>query len=129
MSKWKKEIGAVEILTESKDLVYEKFCGTVLMEYAFRQPKGKRKMSLAELRTQIRVDDVETLLINAMCAGLIKGVIDQVEGTFAYTWIKPRVLDKARLKALEESVSHWIDQQTAVLRQFEELTPELLVTV
>ncbi|CAD7946120.1 unnamed protein product [Amoebophrya sp. A25] len=128
-TKWKGEISKVPILAEKDKIVYEKFCGSVLMEYAFRQAKGKRKLSLEELKKQIRVDDVETLLINAMCAGLIKGTIDQVDGTFAYTWVKPRVLDKNRLKALEERVGHWIDQQSAVLRQFEELTPALLVTV
>merc|ERR1719468_1090180 len=99
------------------------------MEFAFQQPKNKRKIPLAELAKQIRVKDVETLLINAMCANLIKGSIDEVEGTFTYTWVRPRVLDVGRLKVLEDRVAQWVDQQTAVLKQVEELTPDLLVTV
>lgn len=91
-------------MKKNEKLVYEKFCSTVLMEYAFRQPKGKRSIPLAELRKLIRVDDVETLLINAMCADLIKGTIDQVAQIFTYHYVKPRVLDHGRIKDLETRV-------------------------
>ncbi|CAD7953410.1 unnamed protein product [Amoebophrya sp. A120] len=64
-----------------------------------------------------------------MCADLIKGTIDQVEQTFSYHYVKPRVLDKTRIHDLESRVTTWIEQQNVVLKQFEELTPELLVTV
>lgn len=123
------EVGKIKLLKENEGVVYEKFCSAVLMEYAFQQPKSKRTVLLSDLAKQIRVKDVETLLINAMCAELIRGVIDEVEGTFTYTWVKPRVLDMVRLKVLEDRVATWIDQQSAVLKQVEELTPELLVTV
>jgi len=129
MKKYEKEIKAVKQLVEKKTEIYEKFCCCVLMEFAFQQPKNKRRIVFEELAKQIRVDDIETLLINAMCADLIKGSMDGVQGTFAYTWVRPRYLDASRLDILKERVTGWCDQTSAVLSQVEELTPELLVSV
>ncbi len=125
------KIKQVKQLSEpaNQAMIYEKFCCCVLMEFAFQQPKNKRRLELSELKKIIRVEDVEKLLINAMCADLIKGSMDGVAGTFAYTWVKPRYLDPSRLQVLQERVSGWTDQVQAVLGQVEELTPELLVSV
>ena len=108
-------------------MLYEKFCCSVLMEFAFQKPKNKRKIDLAELRQHIRVEDVENLLINAMCASLVKGVIDEVEQCFTFTWVRPRHLDASRLKVLQDRVGGWIGQAAGVLSQVEEITPELMV--
>jgi len=116
-------------LKDSETLVYEKFCACVLLEYAFRQPKNRRRLQLSRLRELIRVDDVETLLINAMCADLIRGSIDQQADTFTFTWVRARVLDLSRLEILENRIGDWITHQKAVLTRIEEMTPDLLVTV
>lgn len=134
-SRFSREIGQANTnfpefsLEKHSEVVYEKFCACVLIEYAFRQPKSNRKLRLEKLRQIIRVKDVETLLINSMCAGLVRGIIDQVEGTFFFEWVRPRTLDIPRLEVLESRLGDWITHQKAVLARIEEMTPELLVTV
>ena len=103
------KIKQVKQLSEpaNQAMIYEKFCCCVLMEFAFQQPKSKRRIDLKTLAGEVRVADVETLLINAMCADLIRSSIDEVEGTFSYTWVRPRHLDPSRLALLQTRVLLW----------------------
>jgi len=127
MSKHKEKIMETPALKNNLELLHEKFKSSVLLEYAFSE-KHRKRIDLQKLAAKTRVDDIESLLINAMAAGLVKGSIDQVSNIFCCTWVKPRVLDSTRLQLLQDRVTKWIDRQSTVLRQVEKLTPELLVS-
>ncbi len=45
-----------------------------------------------------------------MSLGLIRGSIDQVDGTVSVTWVQPRVLDRDQLALLNDQLSTWTDK-------------------
>lgn len=127
MAKHKAHIEAVPELRDRVSVLEEKFKVCVLLEYAFSQ-KSRQRIDLGTLKDKTRVEDVETLLINAMANGLLRGTIDAVANVFRCDWVKPRVLDRARLTMLKDRVSAWVSRENSVLLQMESLTPELLVS-
>lgn len=76
--------------------------------------------------TRLPVDQVEWVLMRAMSLGLIKGRIDQVDSVVHITFVKPRVLDKVQVAALQERVENWRQKAHTALVFMEEQTQELL---
>merc|ERR1712008_524686 len=52
-------------------------------------------------------DQVELFIMRALSLGLIKGSMDQVDGTVDVTWAMPRVLDKVQMGALAGRFGEW----------------------
>ena len=68
---------------------------------------------------------VEHLVMRALSLKLIKGLIDEVDGTLDVSWVQPRVLDMAQLGKMRGKLAEWnatVDQ-TLVFMTNE--TPEL----
>ncbi|CAK0826883.1 unnamed protein product [Prorocentrum cordatum] len=107
-----------------------KMCALALMELAFRKPKKQRRLTFAEVAEHCRVGpkDVEMLVMKSMCAGLIKGQIDEVNQIVMVTWVKPRILDTVRIDLMRERMDAWGAQTGLLLEHLEEMTPELLVS-
>ncbi|KAF4662103.1 hypothetical protein FOL47_006393 [Perkinsus chesapeaki] len=104
---------------------------SAMMEMAFQRPKKQRSsISFVDIAKACRVNEgeVEDIFRKTMCAGLIKGSIDEVSRTVKVTWVKPRVLDMQRLELLKFRLEGWSQQSTQLLQDVEELTPELLVS-
>ncbi|EER14780.1 26S proteasome non-ATPase regulatory subunit, putative [Perkinsus marinus ATCC 50983] len=104
---------------------------SAMMEMAFQRPKKQRSaISFDDIAKACRVgdDQVEDIFRKTMCAGLIKGSIDEVNRTVKVTWVRPRVLDMQRLELLKFRLEGWSQQATQLLQEVEELTPELLVS-
>lgn len=81
-----------------------------LMELVFRQEDThNRTIPLAEIAaaTKLPVEETEILIIKALSQGLIRGTIDQVDGTLTVTWIQPRVLEASQVKILAAKVGAW----------------------
>ena len=81
-----------------------------LMELVFRREDAHSKtIPLAEVAaaTKLPAEETEILVIKALAQGLIKGTMDQVEGTLTVTWIQPRVLEAAQVKVLAAKVGAW----------------------
>lgn len=57
-------------------------------------PSGDRSITFdaIALAANLPVDQVELLIMRALSLGLIRGLLDQVEGTLRVTWVQPRVL-------------------------------------
>ena len=53
---------------------------------------------------------VEWILMRALSKGLIKGTMDQVDGTVNITWVQPRVLDIAQLGLLSAQLKGWTEK-------------------
>ena len=65
--------------------------------------------------------------MKALCLGLIRGSIDQVDQLVHITWVQPRVLDTAQTEALLRRLSDWSDHVEQVAEFVQKQSPELFV--
>jgi len=131
LKKHKAQIDATPALKDKEATVLRpKMAALALMELAFRKPKKQRRLTFEELATHCRVGpkEVEHLVMKAMCAQLIKGKIDEVASVVIITWVKPRILDNARIDLMRERMDQWTNQTGVIVDHLEEMTPELLVS-
>mmetsp|Transcript_117671 Transcript_117671/g.327132 ORF Transcript_117671/g.327132 Transcript_117671/m.327132 type:complete len:390 (-) Transcript_117671:118-1287(-) len=121
---------AAELKQAEQTVLRPKMCALALMELAFRKPKKQRRLTFSEIADHCRVGpkEVEVLVMQAMCANLIRGQIDEVEGLIMITWVKPRILDTTRIDMMCERMDAWAAQTGLLLEHLEEMTPELLVS-
>jgi 26S proteasome regulatory subunit N9 len=131
LAKHKGELEATPALKGKESTVLRpKMAALALMELAFRKPKKQRNCTFAELAQHCRVGpkEVETLVMKAMCAQLIKGKIDEVNSNVIITWVKPRILDNVRIDLMRQRMDTWAQQTGFLVEHLEEMTPELLVS-
>jgi len=131
LAKHKAQLEATPALKGKEATVMRpKMAALALMELAFRKPKKQRRLTFEELATHCRVGpkEVEHLVMRAMCAQLIKGKIDEVEQLVIITWVKPRILDTARIDMMRDRMDMWSQQTGMIVDHLEEMTPELLVS-
>lgn len=130
-AKHRSQIDATPELKDAESKVLRpKMCALALMELAFRKPKKQRRLTFSEIGEHCRVGakEVEFLVMKAMCASLIRGQIDEVQELVMVTWVKPRILDNARIELMRERIDAWSAQTGLLLEHLEEMTPELLVS-
>lgn len=103
------DIAAQPALTGRADAVKEKITLLALVNMVFERPSSERTLSFDDIaeRIQVPVDAVELVIMRALSLGLIKGSMDQVEGTVDVTWVMPRVLDNEQLKDLAGRFGEW----------------------
>ena len=65
--------------------------------------------------------------MRALSLGLIKGTMDEVDGTIDVSWVQPRVLDSNQLHLLSSQLETWGQRVKTALVTVEEQTPELYV--
>jgi len=131
LAKHKAKIDATpKLKSKEASVLRPKMAALALMELAFRKPKKQRRLTFEELATHCRVGpkEVEHLVMKAMCAQLIKGQIDQVAAVVMISWVKPRILDNARIEVMRERMDQWSQQTGMICEHLEEMTPELLVS-
>ncbi|BES94496.1 26S proteasome non-ATPase regulatory subunit [Nesidiocoris tenuis] len=87
-----------------------------LMEMTFKRASNKRDLKFSEISeaTQLPLDNVELLVMKALAQGLVKGAIDQVDGTVHMTWVQPRVLDKQQIASMAERLDSWCTEVQSV---------------
>merc|ERR1712070_500628 len=110
MSKHAAQIAATPELKAAMDPVLRpKMAALALMELAFRKPKKQRRLTFEEVAQHCRMDikGVEHLIMKSMCSGLIKGQIDEVNQLLIITWVKPRILDEARIDLMRQRMDAW----------------------
>jgi len=107
-----------------------KMCALALMELAFRKPNKQRRLGFGEIAEHCRIGpkEVEFLVMKAMCAKLIKGQIDEVQGIVLVNWVKPRILDKTHIDWMREQLDAWTTRTKKNHDDIEKNTPELLVS-
>ncbi|XP_024082832.1 26S proteasome non-ATPase regulatory subunit 13-like [Cimex lectularius] len=93
-----------------------------LMEIAFRHGSNKRDLSFLEIAeaTKLPLNQVELLVMKALAEELVKGSIDQVEGTVHINWVQPRVLNKQQIISLIDVLNEWQNKVRTMETLFEE---------
>lgn len=126
------QISAVPDLANSKSVYEEKMRILALMELAFSKPAGtkNRKLAFKEIGEHCRVEgkQIEMMLMRAMSLNLVRGIIDQIDQSVTISWVKPRILDNARIEVMRNRLNEWVGSAGNILNNLEDLTPELLVS-
>uniref|UniRef100_A0A7S2CM25 PCI domain-containing protein n=1 Tax=Haptolina brevifila TaxID=156173 RepID=A0A7S2CM25_9EUKA len=106
----------------------EKITLMCLTETLFQRigPSGDRTVPFEAIASaaQLPVDQVELLVMRALSLKLIRGVIDQVDGTLRVTWVQPRVLQSAQIRLMSERLQTWCGTVNKTLVFLENETPE-----
>jgi len=124
----------IEATPDLKDaeakMLRPKMAALALMELCFRKPKKQRRLGFQEISSHCRVsaNEVEPLVMKSMCEKLLMGRIDEIAQVLIVTWVKPRILDNARIDLMRERMDAWTGQTGLLLEHLEEMTPELLVS-
>eukprot|EP00587_Corethron_hystrix_P004818 CAMPEP_0113301130 /NCGR_PEP_ID=MMETSP0010_2-20120614/2489_1 /TAXON_ID=216773 ORGANISM="Corethron hystrix, Strain 308" /NCGR_SAMPLE_ID=MMETSP0010_2 /ASSEMBLY_ACC=CAM_ASM_000155 /LENGTH=388 /DNA_ID=CAMNT_0000154705 /DNA_START=16 /DNA_END=1179 /DNA_ORIENTATION=- /assembly_acc=CAM_ASM_000155 len=102
-------VSAQPALVSRADAVREKVTLLGLVDMVFRRPADDRTLKFADVaeRCGVPEDRVEHMVMRALSLGLIRGSMDQVDGTVDVSWVLPRVLDHDQMKALAERFGQW----------------------
>lgn len=103
------EIAAQPALTGRAQMVQEKITLLAMVHMIFERPSSERTLRFADIAQRIEMaeDQVELVIMRALSLGLIRGSMDQVDGTVEVTWVMPRVLDAAQLSDLAGRFGEW----------------------
>jgi len=103
------EIAKQGVLVSMADIVREKITLLALVDMIFKRPSAERTLEFTDISSQIgvEIDKVEWVIMKALSLGLIKGSMDQVDGSVHVTWVMPRVLDDTQLKGLATRFGQW----------------------
>lgn len=114
-------------LANRHEVVKQKAVLLCVLNTAFERSSNDRQIAFTDIaaRASIPLDQVEWVLMRAMSLGLIKGIIDGVEGTVNVTWVQPRVLDTKQLSLLNDQLGLWNERVKGALVVIEDQTPEL----
>jgi hypothetical protein len=89
-------------------------------------PSGERTITFDAIAaaSNLPVDQVELLIMRALSLKLIRGLLDQVDGTLRVTWVQPRVLQTAQIALMKERLQTWTGTVNKTLLFLENETPE-----
>jgi len=89
-------------------------------------PTGDRTVTFHAIASasNLPVDQVELLVMRALSLKLIRGLIDQVDGTLRVTWVQPRVLQSSQVNVMKDRLQTWCGTVSKTLSFLENETPE-----
>jgi 26S proteasome regulatory subunit N9 len=115
-------------LLANTSFLKEKITLMCLTETLFQHlgPAADRAVPFAAIATasKLPVEQVELLLMRALSLKLIRGKIDQVDGTIAVEWVQPRVLQQPQIAKMTERLATWTGTVDSTLKFLEGETPE-----
>merc|ERR1711862_994675 len=120
-------IRAQPALVSRADVVQEKITLLALVNMVFERPSAERTLEFSDIadRICVSVEQVEWVVMRALSLGLIKGSMDQVDGTVTVTWVMPRVLNSKQLEALAERFGQWAVKVSKTREYMGEQIPSL----
>ena len=122
------QLEAQPALLQNTNFLKEKITLMCLTETLFQciGPTGDRTVSFEAIATasNLPVDQVELLVMRALSLKLIRGLLDQVDGTLRVTWVQPRVLQSAQVGLMKERLQTWCGTVNKTLVFLENETPE-----
>jgi len=100
----------------------------VFMEMVFKRDSKDRKISFAEVAVacDVKEDNVELLLMKSFSLKVVKGLIDQVDGSVRVRWVQPRVLDSKQIVFIRDALKVWASKVTTTANFVQQNAPEIL---
>ena len=106
----------------------EKITLMALTETLFQRigPAAERTISFGEIAAACKLpaEQVELLVMRALSLKLIRGRLDQVDGTVRVMWVQPRVLQQPQMGLMKERLQAWCGTVNKTLHFLENETPE-----
>jgi len=102
-------IAAQPALVNRANVVKEKIALLALVNMVFERDPHDRTLKFEDIAGRIQMPplQVELFIMRALSLGLIKGNMDQVDGTVDVTWVMPRVLDGNQMGSLAKRFGEW----------------------
>lgn len=126
-TKYAAQIASQPALVNMHAQMQEKITLLGLVELVFRKPASERTLEFTEIAQglQIPLDQVEWAVMRAFSVELIKGSMDQVEGTVHVTWILPRALTPDQMSGLAARFSEWATKVQNIQEHMQQESPTL----
>jgi len=126
-NQYQTQLNSIADLQKNKQILDQKIRILYLMELVFHKPSEDRSIpfSVIAQATKLPLHEVELLVMKALSAKLVRGVIDQVSGVVNFTWVQPRVLDLQQIGVLRDNLKNWATTVNQTLILMESETPEL----
>jgi len=98
------------------------------IDMVFTRPSNQRRIEFKEIcaRCDLRLHEVEFMLMKAFSLKVVKGVIDEVDQCVRVKWVQPRVLDLKQIAQVRESLKDWSQVIHTTTLFLEDQSPELL---
>jgi len=127
VSQHKSQLEAQVVLANNTQLLKRKIAILALMELVFSRPSEARQIpfSVISATTKIPIDQVEILVMKALCLKVVKGVIDEVEQFVHFTWVQPRVLSLDQTAHMRDKLKSWAATVQKMRNNMEDQTAEL----
>jgi 26S proteasome regulatory subunit N9 len=108
----------------------QKICLMALIDFVFKRSAKERTIKFTAIaqHTRLPVDEVEHLLMKALSLKLVRGGIDQVDGTVTITWVTPRVLNREQINEMVTMLDDWKNRVDNLSKKFEEDGAELFAS-
>jgi len=117
-----------ELLRSQQVFLNDKIRIMRFMEMVFRRPADKRTITFKEVadECELKIDEVELMLMKSFSLKVVKGVVDQVEQTVRVKWVQPRVLDVNQISTMKDRFSQWTKQVDVITKRVEDHAFELV---
>ncbi|KAG7366268.1 PCI domain containing protein [Nitzschia inconspicua] len=121
------QIASQPALVNMAAQMQEKITLLGLVELVFRKPASERTLEFSEIAQglEIPLEQVEWAIMRAFSVELIKGSMDQVEGTVHVTWILPRALSPEQMSGLATRFGEWANKVQKIQEYMQQDTPAL----
>jgi len=99
------------------------------MDMVLGRDAEKRKLDFKEIshRCDVKITDVELVVMKAFSLKVARGVIDQVDQIVTVKWVQPRVLEKQQITVIRDRFKNWAKEIDNTARYLETNAPELLL--
>jgi len=116
------------ILTKHGDFLNEKIKIMAFMDMVLGRDAGKRKIEFKEIskRCDLKLNDVELMVMRAFSLKVVRGIIDQVDQSVRVKWVQPRVLETQQISVIRDRLKNWSKEIDETARYLEINAPELL---
>jgi 26S proteasome regulatory subunit N9 len=123
-------IQAIPALASQEATLRGKVTLMALLHLIFYTPVTQRTFTFAQIakRCAVKVDDVEILLLKAFALGLVRGGIDEIEGTTSISYVAPRVLHKKEITTFTENLTKWAEEVSSTERGMHKQLQKLIET-
>jgi len=100
-----------DIFVKNADFLSQKMRIMTLLELLFKRG-GDRDVAFEDIGKgcEVKMEEVEFLVLKAFSLKVVKGRLDQVNGKLRVDWIQPRVLNNEQISAVSERLKTWSTQ-------------------
>jgi 26S proteasome regulatory subunit N9 len=126
-TKYAVQIASQPALVNMATQMQEKITLLGLVELVFRKPASERTLEFTEIAQglEIPLEQVEWAIMRAFSVELIKGSMDQVDGTVHVTWVLPRALSNDQMADLATRFGEWAGKVSKIQAHMQQETPAL----